>query len=460
MGEMRNNISFSSDHAVSEIVGALLLIVVAVTAFAAIYMYVFPLPLPSPEPNVELMGYVNDEGIVVLEHMGGETLSNYQIDIKDENGTLIESTTYDNNEDSWGIGECKHLSACTPLSSEEDILEVTVYTSIKNSGLQRVFYGILSGRVIGTFIPSYSEDDMLYSSLRTDTTDEDLICFPYKVNSSLNVTSYIFKWFVNGRSYASILMPFDVNNGTSTKDYSGNGNNGTVHGATWTENGIKGGAYYYDGAGDYIDLGLPDFMQDISRNDYTISIWLNSSDITDDNNLAFEVCDNYPAYKNYIRIFQQDSQIHFAVLETNVLHCVKSYNLSSNQWYHIACVWDATEKYLAIFVNGTKCTESSNRSLSLGAQDGISVGRGSASTPHWYGYIDELQIFEDVVSDEQIYYMYLSQLDPSMIVSLISSQETNLGDIWQCVIIPTDGVTEDTPWETNLLEIVGYGGGG
>ena len=152
--------------------------------------------------------------------------------------------------------------------------------------------------------------------------------------------------------------------------------------------------------------------------------------------------------------------MHFAVRETNVLHCVKSFNLTSNQWYHIAGVWDASIKDLSIFVNGIECTTISVRNISLGAQDGFSVGRGSASTPHWYGYIDELQIFDNVVSAEQIYYIYLSQLDPSLALSLISSQETSIGDIWQCIIIPTDGVTEDTAWETNLLEMANYGGGG
>lgn len=456
---MKKNTLFTCEFAVSEVIGALILVVIAVVTFTAICAYVFPLPLPPPEPNVILMGYVNNDGIAVLEHMGGETLMNYKIDIKDENGTLIDSTLYDHNVDPWTIGESKYLCTGMRLTTEEDKLQVAVYTTIKNGDSRRVFYGILNGKIINTFQSSYSENDMLFSSLRTDTTDEDLICIPHLVNSSLNVKSYIFKWLVNGQSYAKVLMPFDVENETIAKDYSGNGYNGIVHGADWTENGVNGGAYYYDGAGDYIDLGLPDFFYDISRNSYTISMWINSSNIADDGNVAFEVCDNYPAYKNYIRLFQQDSQMHFAVLETNDMHSVKTYNLTSNQWYHITCVWKANEVNLAIFVNGLKCASLGESNISLGAHDGFSVGRGSSSTPHWHGYIDELQIFDNAISDEQIYYMYLSQMYSSMNLSLISSHETVLGDIWQCIIIPTDGVTEDIPWETNLLEIVSYGGG-
>ena len=111
-------------------------------AFSIIYMNVFPIPIPPPEPNVELMGYVTYDGMAVLEHIGGETLSNYRIDLRDENGTLIDSTSYDDNEDPWSIGECKYLSTETPLTSEEDQLQVTVYTTIRNGDSRRIFYGI------------------------------------------------------------------------------------------------------------------------------------------------------------------------------------------------------------------------------------------------------------------------------------------------------------------------------
>jgi len=154
---MKANISFSEEYAVSEVVGGLLLVLIAVMVFSLIYVYVFPLPFPQQEPNVDLMGYVTDEGIAVIQHMGGESLSNYRIDIRDENGTLIDSTLYDDSEAPWCVGECKYLSTGGPLSSEEDILEVAVYTTL-NDGEWMVFYGILSGRTIITY---YSQDDML-----------------------------------------------------------------------------------------------------------------------------------------------------------------------------------------------------------------------------------------------------------------------------------------------------------
>ena len=39
------------------------------------------------------------------------------------------------------------------------------------------------------------------------------------------------------------------------------------------------------------------------------------------------------------------------------------------------------------------------------------------------------------------------------------SEETSLGDIWQCIVTPNDGVQDDIPVYSNILRIVNYPGG-
>ncbi|MBS7631720.1 hypothetical protein KEJ47_09195, partial [Candidatus Bathyarchaeota archaeon] len=64
----------------------------------------------------------------------------------------------------------------------------------------------------------------------------------------------IYKWTVNGKPVAQLLLPFDTRDETIAKDYSGNGNNGQVIGATWVPNGRVGGAYSFDGKDDAIKI--------------------------------------------------------------------------------------------------------------------------------------------------------------------------------------------------------------
>ena len=83
--------------------------------------------LPPEKPDVQLMGYVNIDGIIVIGNMGGGSLENYRIDVKDVNGTLIDTITYQNVEDIWEVGENKYLSYI-PILNEGDEVRVTIYS--------------------------------------------------------------------------------------------------------------------------------------------------------------------------------------------------------------------------------------------------------------------------------------------------------------------------------------------
>ena len=70
---MKPKYTVNNNYAVNEVIGGLMLLCVAVLAFSVIYLNVFSTPLPPPEPNIDLCGYVDENGLVVLEHMGGMT---------------------------------------------------------------------------------------------------------------------------------------------------------------------------------------------------------------------------------------------------------------------------------------------------------------------------------------------------------------------------------------------------
>jgi len=175
----------SNNHAVSEVIGGLTLVAISVVVFSSIYLYVFPLPLPAPDSHVKLMGYVDNEGNVVIEHMGGEPLSTYQIDVKNVSGALINSAVYQG--DLWGIGECRFPTMESPLMGENDMVQIIIY-SIDDEGEQIIFDGTLWGKT-SEIIPD--GDLMLISSLRTNTIEEDLICYNYTVNQEGALT-YIY----------------------------------------------------------------------------------------------------------------------------------------------------------------------------------------------------------------------------------------------------------------------------
>ena len=451
---MRKAISFKEEYAVSEVIGALILVLIAVVTFTAILSYVFPLPLPDAEANTKLMGFVDDQGYIVVEHIGGEPLLNYKITVGEVGGSIIDTTTYEDT--SWSIGERVTPTINVPLIEEDDELQITVYTTLVDGIERRVFDGILTGKGVE---PS-NLPIILISSLRTNTIDEDLICFNNTIIPEIDASTYIYKWIVDGEPLNEMLLPFDTQNNVICKDYSGNGYNGTIIDASWVPNGKVGGAYDFSGGGDYITFDLPDVFNDISRNHFTISLWLKSDDISTPHKVVLESGENI---KNFIKITQYQSQINFGVFvdKGKVIECtLTTDNLSSNTWYHIVGTWDPGSEEIGLYLDGEVVgisTGGGRGIFSYSSEEGeFNVGRGGG---YWDGLIDELQVFSHVLSEEQIYQLYQSMKGGYSDKSVIVSEETNVGEVWQCVVTPNDGTQDGVEVESNTLKIVNYDGG-
>lgn len=449
---MKKSTLLANDYAVSEVIGATLLVLIAVVAAVSIYSQMLPVPIPTPEPNIKLMGYVTENGEVIIEHMGGEVLRDYEV--------FVDGESFYTNPDGDYLDIGGTIpSSIAPTLDENEQVRIAVYVLNDDSTKSIVFDGIFIG-------PEEQEEPpeipplfhpMLISSLRTDTTDEDLICFNYNMTPEIDALTYIYKWMVNGVSFAEILLPFDTESDTIVKDYSDNDNKGTVSGAVWTDEGVVGGAYYFSGASDYIEFDLPPPFCDISNTDFTISLWLKSDGINDDWRSVLEA--RYDT-KNFIRMFQCGTEIHFGVSDDGIKRAVRTETLSSNTWYHITGVWDASEKSLEIYTNGEVSEETGNRNYANGAQTGLHLGHGTASSRFWLGYIDDFQVYSRTLSSNQINQIYLGSKDGSSDKRVIVSEETALGDVWQVVVTPNDGTQDGTAVASNTLQIVGYGGGG
>jgi hypothetical protein len=451
---MIRNKSFQDKNASSEIVGGLILIVIAVLVFAVIRIYLFP-DLEPIDINIKLEGYVTDSGSAVVEHVGGEEISDYKVVVYNTNGTLIGTKEYKNLDPEWRIGQCIYPLediGYPPLILETDKVEVTIFIYNNEGGEQEVFRGILSGS-----LKYISDSPVLISSLKTNTPDEDLICYSYPIIPDINATSYIYSWKLNGNPISELIMPFNTENNVTCKDYSGNDLHATAVGANWVEDGVVGGAYYFDGSSEYLTMSLPDIFGDIPNNDFTISIWLKCNDIEAENSIVLMAAvDN----KNFIEFFIKDTQVHFGIVYDGVKDAVRTENLSSGIWYHIAAVWNSNEQKIFIYCNGEISTEVGYRNFAMGTGVGLlEIGHGSASSPFYNGYADEFEIYNRVISQEQNFQNYLSTKDGFYDRRVIVSKDTSLGDSWQCIVTPNDSTQDGSPVYSNILNIVNYAGG-
>jgi len=185
----------------------------------------------------------------------------------------------------------------------------------------------------------------------------------------------------------------------NANDVSGHGNDGTVYGATLTNDrfGNPNSAYHFDGVNDYIDCGNGSSTLFDSTDSFTLAAWMKYSGLPTFGAIAARHDDRRPTF-NYAMGVAHDTFVSVA----DQAH-IGSYWLLSNAelvedvWYHVAYVYDSTS--MTLYVNGQEQGSASFGYSGVG--DSIAkflVG----NTGHWPGYPDN-RYFNGVIDDLAVY---------------------------------------------------------
>jgi len=161
----------------------------------------------------------------------------------------------------------------------------------------------------------------------------------------------------------------DENNGLSTVDSSGYGNDGILIGATWTA-GKSGSALYFDGADDYvlcaerIGTGPGTYPEVLMPETFTVSCWTKLDNFayfssfvgngmdTGDNECGFFLY-------NWGWVGENEQDFGLAIRTESGMNYVETPNIyQTNTWYHLAATYDGTN--VRIYVNGALVTGPEN----------------------------------------------------------------------------------------------------
>jgi hypothetical protein len=103
-------------------------------------------------------------------------------------------------------------------------------------------------------------------------------------------------------------------------------------------------------------------------------------------------------------------------------------------------------------------TTASNEYVAIDDLEITGIPRGGEN--NFTGTIDEVKIYARILTPEQIYQNYLCTKDGNSTRSVIVSEELHLDDSWKCLVTPNDGMQDDVFTESNILNVINYGGGG
>ncbi|VVC03699.1 Concanavalin A-like lectin/glucanases superfamily protein [Candidatus Bilamarchaeum dharawalense] len=299
---------------------------------------------------------------------------------------------------------------------------------------------------------------LLTSTYGTNLSSENLTVnfdiYDEQSDSVKNITDWR-KW--TGSSFNSIAilnMPFEngSSNSTWTKDYSTYGNNGTVSGATWSATGGYDGkgAYSFDG-NDYINLSNPTSLNSLGVGPSTWSMWFKTSTNGD---LLYKADGNTHMDGWWIDVRGGD-EVGIAIERFNINTRKYVSFTPSGTWNHLVVTWDGVlaSSGIKIYLNGVEGTYTTS-------DDGVGPHESDAAYPFYVGYggggssgylnglIDEIRVYDYVLSPQQIQAIYNNR------TNLIVSQELSDGQVWQACVTPNDGKTDGSTVCSNSLTIL------
>jgi hypothetical protein len=217
-----------------------------------------------------------------------------------------------------------------------------------------------------------------------------------------------------GGSALGAYWPHDEDSGGTLNDRSGNGNDGTVNGASQSQTGFgQTTAYQFDGTDDYIKV--PDSATLDGSGGFTISMWIKPLDIKV-NDWSKRIL-----HKEYSDVggTQQDESWGWSYTGDGTEHLwfgertngsygnsLNSGILSADTWYHMAVTRDGSDGSAALYQDGAQ-QETTTFSWASNSNPIIWCER---SNSYSQAVIDEVLLFQRGFSAQEVSdYLYISQ---------------------------------------------------
>ena len=225
----------------------------------------------------------------------------------------------------------------------------------------------------------------------------------------------LFSFSISNPISAELVFRYDFES-EQLEDVSGNNNLGELRGAPERVNGIMGMALKLDGAADQIFTaeiltGLPLKFMNNAFTEKSVMVWIKADDVAG-NHTIFEEGGSGNGYG--IRI--NAKKLEFSVTNANVQATITTDYDDTDNWHHIASVYDKGE--FRIYVDGEQVANEKASFQQIGSHvNGASIGSTvfndvwqGGEGAFFQGLIDEFAYYDNALTGEEISHAYLQYL--------------------------------------------------
>jgi hypothetical protein len=186
---------------------------------------------------------------------------------------------------------------------------------------------------------------------------------------------------------------FEEGSGTTLSDASGNGNTGTINGATWTA-GRYGNGLLFDGLTALVTISNSASLQ--LTNGMTLEAWVNPSSVTNAwQDILYKGNDNY--------YLEASSPIGGQPGVGETFNTPPVYGpaiLTVNTWTHLAATYDGAT--LQLYVNGVQVASQAQSGPIAASDSPLQIGGDNIYGQYFQGVIDEVRVYNRALSASEI----------------------------------------------------------
>jgi len=161
-----------------------------------------------------------------------------------------------------------------------------------------------------------------------------------------------------------------------------------------------------NGTSSYVDMNM--YTETLVKCDikFSISLFVKAESLPDD----YQVVINFGGKSNGFGIgYNPDHKLMVGLMDNDNNYTVVSDVDTYDQWHHVAVTYDPTIPECKFYVDGIYVGKTNNRFRDGSNEDAIGRTKqrpldGSGQDDYWYfnGYVDQLEIYHDVLNDGQV----------------------------------------------------------
>ncbi len=300
--------------------------------------------------------------------------------------------------------------AVTLVDDEIDVTPPETTITLSDTESSSATFEFSSDDIAATFECSLDGDDFVacaspYTTPVLTYGEHMLSVRAVDGSSNADLSPATYTWMLFDIDAEPVLvLHFDETTGATAYDSSGSNNDGTVTGDENWVSGYRNNAFDFDGLGNYVTLTRP------IEDDFSICAWVQTTSIGNDFNhwqLAPILESEYGGLA-YDFGFGVDSAGFLAYGNGGAedISISTGVNISDDVWHHTCVTRDQSTGTVKVYIDGDLSTENTTSTGTLSANGSAMIGYGSDGATFFDGLIDELYVYDSILSYSDIIELY------------------------------------------------------